>query len=160
MGQRSGVWFQAEEIFLIRGLVAIPSTIASTWLIINLHYLFENCAFIYRFSFKNGKDISHQRRQNRLRQVRLDMAVLVELLLTYSNATINSHLKRNRITDIFLFSSTPLQLIIQGKMGYMLWLEQAIIRFVTRTLHTHTHRCRHTCGDTHRWMDRWRGRHR
>jgi len=32
-----------------------------------LHYLFENCAFIYRFSFqKKGKDVSHQRRQNRL----------------------------------------------------------------------------------------------
>jgi len=38
------------------------------------------------------------------------------------------------ITDIFIFPSSHTQLTIQGKIGYMLRLEEAIIRAITRII--------------------------
>jgi hypothetical protein len=41
---------------------------------------------------------------------------------------------KEEISDIFLFPSNLTELTIQGKLGNIFWLEQAIIRPVTRIL--------------------------
>jgi hypothetical protein len=107
-------------------LVATLSAIVSTRLIINLHRLFESCALIYKFSFQKLKrHLTRGIKTDQLGQVRVDTAVLLELLLTYSIAATNSHLKQNTELQIyFLFPVLLQNSQYKVKMGYMFWLNK------------------------------------